>query len=197
MLTAVVLAAGNSRRMGTPKALLKAPDGRPFVTRIVRTLRAAGVEDVVVVTGRDHDAIVDALSSGAPDMLPRFVRNDAPERGQLSSLWAAMDAAGEAEAIAMTLVDVPMLTADTVARVVDTWRRTRAPIVRPAIGERHGHPVIFDRSVFGELRHAPLELGAKTVVRAHASDLVNVTVSDEGCLADVDTPSDYERLRSR
>ena len=70
--------------------------------------------------------------------------------------------------------------------------------MRPAIGHRHGHPVLYDRSLFAELRSAPLEQGAKTVVRAHEADILNVPVTDPGCLRDVDTPEDYEDLgRSR
>jgi molybdenum cofactor cytidylyltransferase len=197
MLPAVVLAAGASTRMGTPKALLPSPDGRPFIARIVRTLAAAGLDTVVVVTGADHDAIVSAVRADAPAVLPRFARNPDPGRGQLSSIWAGMDAALNAgsEGLAITLVDVPMVEVATVVSVVEAWRRTRAPVVRPAIGERHGHPVIFDAAVFGALREAPLEAGAKVVVRAHESRLVNVAVADEGCLVDVDTREDYEALR--
>ena len=61
----------------------------------------------------------------------------------------------------VTLVDVPLLAAETVRLVMSEWQRTRAPIVRPAIGERHGHPVVFDRRVFAELRPAPPDMGAK------------------------------------
>jgi molybdenum cofactor cytidylyltransferase len=199
MVTAIVLAAGNSVRMGSPKALLRAPDGRPFVARIVRALNDAGLHDVVIVTGRDHQAIVDAVTNDGPGTMPRFARNEAPDRGQLSSLWVGMDAAVRdgIAGIAMTLVDVPMLDGATVRKVIDVWQRTRAPIVRPAIGDRHGHPVIFDRALFDELRRAPLDTGAKTVVRAHEHEIVNVTVQDDGSLVDVDTPADYELLRSR
>jgi len=99
------------------------------------------------------------------------------------------------EGLMMTLVDVPLVAADVVRRVLSVWSVTRAPIVRPAIGSRHGHPVIFDRAVLNELRSAPLEVGAKSVVRAHAHELIDVIVDDEGCLIDVDTPADYEALR--
>jgi CTP:molybdopterin cytidylyltransferase MocA len=194
MLSGVILAAGDSIRMGSPKALLLTPQGVPFVVAIADTFAAAGIENTFVVTGRDHDRIVDALASAR--RAPRVVRNPDPSRGQLSSLLAAMDAAvaADTEALVVTLVDVPLLTAETVRRVVGEWRRTRAPIVRPAIGDRHGHPVVFDKRVFDELRRAPLDLGAKVVVRAHAAALVNVDVTDEGCLVDVDTPRDYEAL---
>src|SRR5262245_45947114 len=182
--------------MGSPKALLPSPDGRPFVTRIVDTLRAAGIADLVIVTGRDHDALVNVLRAGAP-LAPLIVRNIDPSRGQLSSLWVGMDAVvrSDTEAILVTLVDVPMVAISTVTRVVTEWQRTRAPIVRPAIGDRHGHPVIFDRAVLDALRRAPIDGGAKAVVRTHEHDLLNVAVEDEGCLVDVDTPDEYERVR--
>ena len=194
MLPGIVLAAGDSVRMGSPKALLSSPDGRPFVTRIVQTLREAGIVDLVVVTGRDHDALVEVLSHGPSP--PSIARNPQPSRGQLSSLLIGMDAVvrPDTDAILVTLVDVPMVAVSTVTRVVTAWQRARAPIVRPAIGDRHGHPVIFDRVLFGSLRGAPLDAGAKSVVRAHEHDLINVPVDDEGCLRDLDTPEDYRRL---
>jgi len=208
MVPAVVLSAGQSSRMGSPKALLRAPDGHLFITRIVTAFGEAGIADVTVVTGAHHEAIVAAVTADAGARqrtagrgmpLPRFVRNPDPSRGQLSSLWAGMDAAlgPAAEALLVTLVDVPMIDARTIAAVVDAWRRSRAPIVRPAIGERHGHPVLFDRALFDELRRAPLDGGAKTVVRAHAAAIVNVPVTDDGSLIDVDTPADLAALSRR
>jgi len=195
-LCAVILAAGDSSRMGSPKAALLTPDGDSFITRIVRTLRDAGVGDLAIVTGRHHDAVIDALARDRVEPLPRIVRNPDPSRGQLSSLLAGIDAlvTSHTEAVMMTLVDVPLVRAATVIAVIDEWRRSRAPIVRPAIGDQHGHPVIFDRAVLDEIRRAPLDAGAKSVVRAHEHEIVNVPVDDEGCLRDVDTPSDYEAL---
>jgi molybdenum cofactor cytidylyltransferase len=196
VLVAVILAAGDSSRMGAPKAALLTPDGDSFVARIVRTLRDAHVDDLVIVTGRHHNAVIEALTRDRVVPVPRIVRNPDPSRGQLSSLLAGMDVGvtPNTEAVMMTLVDVPLVRVSTVIAVIDTWRRSRAPIVRPAIGDRHGHPVIFDRGVLDEIRGAPLDTGAKSVVRAHEHELVNVPVDDEGCVRDVDTPSDYDRL---
>ena len=198
MLPAVILAAGHSSRMGRPKALLTTPAGRSFVTSVVDALAAAGISDIVIVTGRDHDLIVRAVADDAPVVMPRFARNAEPDRGQLSSLWVGMDAivTSGVQGLAVTLVDVPLVSPRTIAAVCDVWSRTHAPIVRPAIGDRHGHPVVFDRVVFDELRAAPLEAGAKTVVRAHAHELIDVPVDDEGCLVDIDTPAEYEMLRA-
>ncbi len=183
--------------MGSPKALLSTRDGIPFVVSIVETFQKAGLRETFVVTGRDHDRIAAALATAPFDGPVRVVRNPDPSRGQLSSLLTAMEAAvtPDTEALVVTLVDVPRLSVEIVQRVVFEWQRTRAPIVRPAIGDQHGHPVIFDRRVFDELRQAPLDAGAKVVVRAHAAEVVNVPVADAGCLVDVDTPSDYDAFR--
>ena len=182
--------------MGSPKAALQTPEGQPFVVAIVDSLRAsAEVDDIVIVTGTHHEAIVEALGSRAA--LVRVVRNPDPDRGQLSSLWIGMDAVvtDASQAFLMTLVDVPRIDASTIRAVVAAWRTSGAPIVRPAIGDRHGHPVLFDRAVFDELRRAPLDQGAKAVIRAHADDLLNVAVADAGCLVDVDTPQDYRKMQ--
>jgi molybdenum cofactor cytidylyltransferase len=197
VLTGIVLAAGNSTRMGVAKALLHTPDGQLFVSRIISTWHAAGVHDVVVVTGRDHDAIAAALANDGFAPSPLIVQNPDPSRGQLSSLLVGLDAAATSDGALMTLVDSPLATVATVTAVIGEWRRSRAPIVRPAIGDTHGHPVVFDRAVFDELRCAPATVGAKAVVRAHEREIVNVQVSDEGCVVDFDTPLDYERYLKR
>ena len=196
MLAAIILAAGDSTRMGTPKALLPDPDGRPFVARLVRSFSAAGLDEIVVVTGVMHDAIVDAIATDASPARPLCVRNPDPSRGQLSSLWTGLEAANRSDiqGVLVTPVDIPMIRTTTIQQVVEAWARTHAPIVRPAVGERHGHPVLFDRVTFESLREAPLTEGARVVVHANADRIVNVPVDDEGCLIDVDTPADYEAV---
>jgi CTP:molybdopterin cytidylyltransferase MocA len=183
--------------MGSPKALLSAPDGRAFLSRIVGTLVESGFPRVRVVTGRDHEAIegLCAATTSLRDVVA-LERNPDPDRGQLSSLLVGLDAVAVAgvEGVLVTLVDVPMVTAFTVRRVVDRWRQTRAPIVRPACAGRHGHPVIFDAAVFSALRAAPLDVGAKAVVRAYDQQIEDVEVDDPWCVSDVDTAADYEAL---
>jgi len=196
MLAAIILAAGDSTRMGRPKALLPDPDGRPFVARLVRTFAAAGLHDIVVVTGSLHGAIAEAIAADQPPVAPNLVNNPQPALGQVSSLWIGLDSAARlgVEGVLMTLVDIPLVRASTIQKVIDEWTRSRAPIVRPAVGDRHGHPVLFDRLLFDALRHAPITEGARVVVHANADRIVNVQVDDEGCLLDVDTPADYHAL---
>jgi molybdenum cofactor cytidylyltransferase len=193
VIPAIVLAAGRSSRMGRAKATLPAGDGHTFLTRIVRTLLDAGVDDVIVVVGHDADLIAGSFSeSGLP---ARFVVNHDYDRGQLSSLVAglnAIDRPGVAAAL-LTLVDVPLVSASTVRAVIDSYRRTHAPIVRPTSGDRHGHPLLIDRSLFDALRAADPSTGAKSIVRTHASTAGDIAIEDEGAFLDVDTEEEYRK----
>jgi molybdenum cofactor cytidylyltransferase len=197
VIPAIVLAAGRSSRMGRAKALLPLDGGDTFLTRIVNTFHAADVDDVVIVVGHDAEAIARACAESG--LRARVVVNDGYDRGQLSSLVAGVDAVdrpGVAAAL-VTLVDVPFVDSSTVRAVVDAYRATRAPIVRPTSGTRHGHPFLVDRALFDALRHADPIRGAKPIVRAHASPAGDIPIADEGAYTDVDTPEEYERCVSR
>jgi CTP:molybdopterin cytidylyltransferase MocA len=196
MIPAIVLAAGKSSRMGRPKALLPiGSSGDTFLTRILRVLRDGGIERAVVVIGGDADAVRATLPPG--DDFLSIVDNPNYERGQLSSLLVGLGAAEDedVEAVMVTLVDLPLISAATVRAVIGAYRRSSdAPLVRPRRGDRHGHPVIFGRRMFRELREADPSTGAKPVVHAHAAAEVNVDVADDGAFTDIDTPEDYERF---
>ncbi|HCE02276.1 MAG TPA: hypothetical protein DEQ98_03465 [Acidobacteria bacterium] len=199
MIPGVILAGGASSRMGgRPKALL--PTGRgdeTFLGRIASTLVAGGVDDVVVVAGY-HDQAIRRFVEGLPTPV-RLLTNLNPGEGQLSSLLVALRAVDRPQlrAVIVTLVDLPLVSASTVRAVLDGYRRTGAPLVRPERDGRHGHPVLFDRSLFDELRAADPEHGAKPVVRAHAARGLDVPTEDDGAFTDIDTPQDYERVFDR
>jgi molybdenum cofactor cytidylyltransferase len=194
VIPAIVLAAGRSSRMGRPKALLPLENGDMFLSRIVRTLQAAGVEDVVVVLGHDAELIADSMMRCGVRV--RFALNREYDRGQFSSLISGLNVVDRpgVEAVIVTLVDVPLVAPSTVRAVLQRFRETHAPIVRPANGTRHGHPLLIARSLFGELRGATEDAGAKPIVRAHASVDGDVKVSDEGAFTDIDTQTDYLRV---
>jgi molybdenum cofactor cytidylyltransferase len=193
VIPAIVLAAGRSSRMGRAKASLPVGGGDTFLTRIVRTFHDAGVDDVIVVVGHEADAIARVFAeSGLP---ARFVVNRNYDRGQLSSLVAgvnAIDRPGVAAAL-VTLVDVPLVSVATVRAVIDCYRASRAPVVRPTSGARHGHPLLIDRALFDALRGADPDRGAKPIVRAHASAAGDLVIADEGAFADIDTAEEYEQ----
>jgi len=201
MIPALVLAAGKSSRMGRTKALLSVgSSGETFLHRIIRVLREGGADAVVVVIGGDAAAVRASLPRD--DAQISAVENPRYEEGQLSSLLIGLAAVEQrhenVEAVMMTLVDLPLISAATVRAVRDAFlANPGAPLVRPRRGGRHGHPVIFNRSIFGELRRADPSTGAKPVVHAHAAEEVDVDVDDEGAFIDIDTPDDYERLIAR
>ena len=208
MIRGIVLAAGASTRMGQAKAALPfGQTGETAISRVVRTLIRGGVPEVIVVAGAHIDAVRMAMPSHEPRA--RVVEHVGWQQGQLSSLLTGLDAIDDPllEAVVVTLVDVPLVLPSTVSAVIAEWRRTGAPIVRPSAGatgatgatgasgaERHGHPVVFDRSVFADLRAADLNLGAKAVFAKHRDRVVNVEVADPGAFEDIDTPEDYEKI---
>ena len=201
MIAAIVLAAGRSSRMGAAKALLPVDDRDTFLSRIVRTFHEAGVDRIVVVLGHDASALIERLR--ATGLSAEVVVNAGFDAGQLSSLLTGLDRidaradAAEVEGVLLTLVDAPLVAEETVRAVIERYRTTGAPIVRPVRGDEHGHPVLIDRSLFPLLRAADPAGGAKPIVRAHVSREGDVEVNDEGAFLDIDTPEEYERVFGR
>jgi len=190
----IVLAGGKSSRMGRPKALLPiGTTGDTFFDRVTRTLLAAGVDDIVVVVGADAEAI---REGARPIPGVRIVDNPDYEEGQLTSLLAGLRAidVSRATAALVTLIDVPLVSAETVRTLIAVQRERGAPVVRPVSNGRHGHPVIFGRALFRELQVANPAHGAKPVVHAHAAEMIEVTIDDEGAFTDIDTREEYERI---
>jgi molybdenum cofactor cytidylyltransferase len=197
MVPGVILAAGRSSRMGRHKALLPcAPDGETFVHRLARTLSAGGVGEVLVVGRPDA---VGLRAEVAAITVARFVENDHADAGQLSSVLAGLEAADApgTRGLLVTPVDAPLIAAETVAALLGAFESSGAPIVRAVYRGRHGHPVVFSRAVFDDLRRADPDVGAKAVLRAHEHAIVNVEVDDPGVVADVDTREDYRALFGR
>lgn len=180
--------------MGRSKALLPAGrDGQTFVARLAAVLTAGGIDDVLIV-GRPGDL---ALRAAAMELgTVRYVSNPRADEGQLSSILAAaavVDRPG-VEGLLVLPVDQPLVTPATVAEVLSGFRRVRPPVARATHGDAHGHPVVFARAVFDELRRVEPGSGARAVVRAHGASVLDVEVPDEGVLLDIDDPEEYERI---
>ena len=193
MICGIVLAAGRSRRMGEPKALLAAGDGT-FLQRAVRALREGGCAYVVVVTARLDDETAREIAEEAAALDAGIAVNPAAESEQADSLRIGlMSLPPEAVAAVVAPVDVPDVSGALVRAVIDAFRRAGAPIALPARDGRHGHPVLFARRLFDELAAPGLPQGARTVIHAHAADLAEVPV--DALPPDLDTPEEYRRWR--
>jgi CTP:molybdopterin cytidylyltransferase MocA len=182
----ILLAAGESRRMGFPKPLLRL-DGETFVEHAARAMLAA-VDRVIVVVGAHREGVRPAIPH---DARIAVVENPDWPAGQLSSIKAGLAAVSpEASAALIHLVDHPAVKGSTFRSIVGHYRRTRAAVAIARHAGRRGHPVLFDRALFAEIMAAPAEEGARAVVNAVPSRVVYVDVDDPGITLDLDTPGD-------
>ncbi len=188
-LEGIILAAGESRRMGYPKPLLDI-GGRTFIEQIAETMLAV-VPRLVIVIGAHRDRVRAAILR---DARIAIAENPDYSRGQLSSLKVGLGAVQPDSAGAIVhLGDHPMVRVETFRAIVDSYNRTGKPIVVARHGGRRGHPVIFDRALFAEILSAPEKEGARYVVNADASRVAYVDLDDPGINLDLDTPSDLAR----
>ena len=194
MIAGLILAAGESSRMGTPKATL-AYRGRTFLETIVQTLRGADIERMVVVLGHQADEIQRQIEIEPAQV----VINPDYRSGQTSSLQVGLRAllADEPEAVLLCLVDHPAVSAETVRRIVATFGQCGAPVVIPTYLGRRGHPVLIGRQLFDELLRLASDAGVDSVVRRYRPATQFVAVEDEGVVIDVDEPESYRRLTSK
>jgi molybdenum cofactor cytidylyltransferase len=194
MIVAVILSAGESSRMGRPKALLPI-DGVRFIERIVTALRATKVGNILVVLGHNAEEMRQKMS----DLPIATVVNANYKRGQLSSIKTAISEIqsnadfGAVNGILIHLVDHPYLNPKLVNAMIDRFYESGKMIVLPRCRGRRGHPVIFSSSLFEELMNAPLDEGAKSVVHSHREDVLEIETEDEGVTIDIDTPEEYKK----
>lgn len=191
MIAGVVLAAGLSSRLGRQKLLLPLEKGGALIRLSVERVLAAGLDDVVVVLGRDAEAVGAALAG----LAVRTVVNPRYADGQSTSLRAGLDALPpEAEAAVIALGDQPLPEPGLIDRLVAAFRESGRPIVVPRYRDGRGNPVLFAASVFDELRAVTGDQGGRAVVARDASRVAEVAV-DAPMPADVDTWADYRALR--
>ncbi|HLW83535.1 MAG TPA: nucleotidyltransferase family protein [Candidatus Acidoferrales bacterium] len=248
-LAVVILAAGESRRMGRPKALIPFPEVISFTTAQGKrpAMQAAGraspapakaetfperagsaeparaqtphlkdaataaetasktfLGHLIEVTRHPRAGILRVVVGAHANEIRAAAKLDADElifneewqRGQLSSLQAAIRSLrpGSADGMLVCLVDHPLISAELVARVMEAFERDKNKIVIPTYQGRRGHPVIFPSALYQELLTAPEEIGARAVVRAHARDVLEIPVEEEGVILNL---NDAESLRQK
>lgn len=187
---ALVLAAGESRRLGQPKQLLNL-GGKPLVAHVAEHAVAAPVDGVVVVIG-SHASEIELALRGLPVYR---VFNPQFSQGQGASLAAGIRAMpSTVDAVVVVLGDMPAITPESIGAVVARWRETHAPAVVTRYGGQQGHPVLFDRSVFFDLASLAGDIGGRDILRS-LGDLVEAVEVPGEMPPDVDTEEDWERLQ--
>lgn len=189
MISAILLAAGESRRMGEFKQLLRLGE-KSFVEHCVDNLLASRVNEVIVVTGHRDLEVRHAIA----DRTVRFAHNLDFKSGMASSVKCGVRAVSEsARACVLALVDQPQIGADVINRVIDTYEAPTL-IVIPTHEGKKGHPILFDLRLKEEILAMDPEQGLRQVVHAHWDKLAHVEVSSSAVLEDCDLPEDYERI---
>ncbi len=190
MLAAVILAAGESKRMGWPKALL-AHQGRPFLEHLIEVTRHPKVGLTRVVLGAGAEDIDSELKLDPATV----VTNPHWHLGQLSSIQAALRSLPSegTDGILLCLVDHPLITAALVSELIQKFYSTGKLIILPTYSGKRGHPVIFSSKLYPELLAAPLVTGARAVVWAHSGDVLEVPTTEEGVVLNLNDPETLRR----
>jgi molybdenum cofactor cytidylyltransferase len=190
VIVPVILAAGNSTRMGFPKALLPFAGGT-FLTHILDILSGLQLPNPFVVLGKDAGKIAPTFAHRKVEVLI----NHAPERGQLSSIQLAVaELPGSCGGCMIWPVDHPAVSAELAGNLIRLFCNSDAALVMPASGQKRGHPVILRRDLFDEVLAQDPERGLKELVRRYQDRTLLLPMDESAAIADVDTPDEYFRL---
>ncbi len=194
MIAATILSAGDSARMGYPKALLEFR-GRTFLQSILEASAALRIQRRIVVLGPNGDKIL--KNHDLHDVTVVWTQEF--ESGPIGSIRAAIREIQPhpVDGLLVWPVDMPHVTIAAVETLLDGFRAGHSAIAVPAFEGKGGHPVIFGRAVFAELLDTPDGEGAKAVVRADPGRVLKVEVDDPAVVEDLNTPSEYQTLRRR
>ena len=188
-ISAIVLAAGRSRRMGAFKPLLHFGN-RTVIESCISNLRAAQIEEIIVVVGHRAEDIREHLRT----LDVGFAVNPDPDSEMGSSIARGVEQVRpEALALVIALVDHPAVSAETINVLIDEWRRG-ARLVQPEYEGRGGHPVLIDLAYRDELLVLDRESGLRALFAAHRDQVKRVPVASPYVARDMDTWEDYRRL---
>lgn len=189
-IAAILLAAGRSRRMGAFKPLLPFPRGRTVAEACILNLRAAGVEEIVVVVGHRAGEMRERLAH----MRVRFVVNEETGSEMGASIARGVEALPEeAEAVLVALVDQPAVAPEAIGCVIEAGRRGGRLVV-PTHAGRGGHPVLVGLEFRDALRSLDARGGLRALFAEHAGEVVRVAVASPYVARDMDTWEDYRAL---
>jgi molybdenum cofactor cytidylyltransferase len=191
-VVAVVLAAGESRRMGKDNKLTLAVGGTPMVTRVVEALERSRVQRIVVVTGHEPERIREALAGRRVEL----VHNPDYAEGIASSIRCGISALGDGvDGALMALADMPWVGTEVIDRLVDAFASAaELSIFIPMFGRKRGNPVLWGSQHFPELLALSGDVGGKALFHRHSEAICYVDVQSPGVNVDIDTPEALQEL---
>lgn len=200
MISAIILAAGQSKRMGQPKMLL--PWGKvTVIEHVISVFSAAGIEEILVVTGGERERVEEIIENCKHRYPVRAIFNDAHLHGEmLSSIQCGLRTLTSGERGAAALIglgDQPQVEERSVRKVCEAFSRTGSPLVVPSFQVRRGHPWLAARSVWEEILSLKPEQTPRDFLNSHADRIHYVNVDTPAVLADLDTPEAYEAARPK
>lgn len=192
-VVAIILAAGQSKRMGSVNKLLMEIDGVPMVERVVAAVRTAGVNEIIVVTGFESDLIEQCLSGYDIE----FIRNEDYEAGMGSSLAVGAKALAKEhfDCILVGLGDLPFLNPDAIGEVLEAFEQANGDrIVVPRFQGKRGHPVAFPICYRRDLAELKGDAGARALIEREGSRVLELDLADKGIIRDLDTKKSLDGL---
>lgn len=190
----IVMAAGEGRRFGDTVKQLAPWNGRALIRHIVELVERSRADEIQVVLGARAEQIRPALDPLGPRT--RVTQNTQWHAGMSTSVIAGLKSSRVRPSAAVFVnVDQPGIAPDLIDRLIDRHRRTGAQIVAPRYQNMRGNPVLWDRSMFGELETLSGDVGGREILRQHWREIVWVELGSEEELTDTDTPEEYQRLK--
>ncbi|MBF0356124.1 MAG: nucleotidyltransferase family protein [Alphaproteobacteria bacterium] len=190
----VILAAGLSSRFPGNKLLARFR-GEPIIRYVVKAALASRLDETVLVIGHQGDDLLECLSdlSAAPAF--RIRRNARYLEGQSSSIQEGLSqVADKAEAVLFLTADQPLMTSAIIDRLIETHAKSKKAICLPRVQGARRNPVIFGKSLFGELMGLTGDKGGRALLDAHADDIAFDDFDDPTPFADIDTPEELVRM---
>jgi len=189
MIWAIILAAGESKRMGEPKMLLPF-GGKTIIEAVAECVVSSEVESSLVVLGAERERIEEKIR----DYGIKSVFNPDFQSGMLSSVKCGFKAVPEGtRAVLIVLGDQPRISSDIINQLIEAYKRTGKGIVLPVFEGERGHPVIIDVKYREEVENLSPEIGLRGTVYSHPEDILEIEVDTPSILKDIDDETDYKR----
>ncbi len=193
-VSGIVLAAGESRRMGGINKLNMPVDGEPLLRRTVRTLLSSRLDELVVVLGHQADEVQTLLQG----LNVRTVINPDYREGQMSSVHCGLAALSRpCDGVMICLVDLPFLTVQDVNVLIDAFLHHRGDIIVPTYEGRRGNPIVIAYAHRGQILGGERNLGCKRLIERNPELVTTVAMDTDHVVFDLDTPEDYALLQRR